>query len=253
MGIIDKMDKKRRKKDSMFQIAICDDDKLFCEQFINCLNTAIKKLRIECSFLVWQEGGELIEYLVKKNQVDLLFLDIELEESNGVNLGKFIREELLDFQTQLVYVSHEQGYAMQLFETEPMDFLVKPVEQEQIEKVLQRFLKQQASMGRVFTYRNVHGNVQIPYASIWYFQSMNHKIVIHTIDEQKEFSGKLTDIENMAPDYFVRIHKSYLVNEFFVKRFHYDKVILRNNQKLTISKTYRSMVQDRISQCMGEI
>lgn len=236
----------------MFQIAICDDDKLFCEQFINCLNTAIKKLRIECSFLVWQEGKELIEYLVQKNQVDLLFLDIELEESNGVNLGKFIREELLDFQTQLVYVSHEQGYAMQLFETEPMDFLVKPVEQGQIEKVLQRFLKQQASMGRVFTYRNVHGNVQIPYASIWYFQSMNHKIVIHTIDGQKEFSGKLTDIENMAPDYFVRIHKSYLVNEFFVNRFHYDKVIMRNNQKLTISKTYRSMVQDRISQRMGE-
>lgn len=235
------------------QIAICDDDERFCEYFRDCLEAVNKKLNIECNVSVWHKGSELTEQLINKNRVDLLFLDIELEESNGVNIGKFIREKLLDFEIQLVYVSHEQGYAMQLFETEPMDFLVKPVDEERIEKILQRFLKRRTGTGKVFTFKEEHGAARIPYDSICYFQSMNHKVVIHTMEGQKEFYGKLADVENAAPDYFVRIHKSYLVNESFISRFHYDKVILRNDQKLAISRSYRNAVQERIRQGMEEM
>ncbi len=237
----------------MFQIAICDDNKIFCDNFNDCLHTVLKQLNIECNVTVWYEGSPLQEHLLNKNRVDLIFLDIELPESNGIDIGKFIREHLLDFQTKLVYISHEQGYAMQLFETEPMDFLVKPIDAQQISKVLQRFLKQTSAFGKIFSFKEDHGDVQIPYDSIWYFQSMNHKVIIHTIEGQREFYGKLSDVENIAPDYFVRIHKSYLVNENFISRFHYDKVILRDNQKLTISKSYRNAVQERVHQKIKEI
>ena len=230
----------------MFQIAICDDDHLFCEQFKECLDTVIKKLNMDCSIAVWDKGSELKKYLANKNKVNLLFLDIELGESNGVSLGNFIREELSDFQTQIVYISHEPGHAMELFETEPMDFLVKPIGKETIEKIMKRFMKKQIGMGKVFTFKEEHGDAKISYEAIWYFQSMNHKVVIHTIDGQKEFYGKLSDVESKAPDYFLRIHKSFLVNEHFISRFHYDKVILRNEQKLTISKPYRNIVRERI-------
>ena len=91
----------------------------------------------------------------------------------------------------------------------------------------------------------------LPYGSIWYFQSMGHKILIHMLEGQKEFYGKLTDVEAIVPDYFVRIHKSYLVNENFISRFQYDKVILRNEQKLTISKSYRSAIRARIVERKG--
>ncbi len=141
---------------------------------------------------------------------------------------------------------------MQLFETEPMDFPVKPIDATQIEKIMMRFLKQKSNFGNFFSFKEEHGNAKIPYDSIWYFQSMNHKVLIHTADSQREFYGKLNDVENLAPDYFVRIHKSYLVNEYFVSRFHYDKVILRNDQKLTISKSYRNAVQERIRQSMKD-
>lgn len=237
----------------MFHIAICDDDKIFCEQFKDCVETVVKKLNIECNISIWYKGSELQHYLMNKNQVDLLFLDIMLLESNGVSIGKFIREHLLDFQMQLVYISIEQGYAMQLFETEPMDFLVKPIDKKQVEKIFLRFLKQKSVMGKMFTFMEDRGDAKLPYDSIWYFQSMNHKVVIHTAEGQREFYGKLSDVENIAPDYFIRIHKSYLVNETYVNRFHYDKVILRNNQKLTISKSYRSVVQNRVRQKLKEL
>lgn len=237
----------------MFQIAICDDDKLFCERFKSDLQAVVQKLNIKCNISIWYKGTELQEHVSKKNRVDLLFLDIELEETDGVTIGTHIRENLMDFQMQLVYISHEKGYAMQLFETEPMDFLVKPINQEQIKKVLQRFLKQKINAGKIFTFKEEHGDAKLAFDSIWYFQSMNHKVVIHTAGEQREFYGKLSDVESLAPDYFVRIHKSYLVNENYISRFHYDKVILRNDQKLTISKSYRNIVQERVRQKMQEI
>ncbi len=234
----------------MYYIGICDDDKLFCENFKNCLERVTKELNIDCNISIWYEGKTLQDYLINKNRIDLLFLDIILLESDGVSIGKFIRENLSDFELKLVYISHEPGYAMQLFETEPMDFLVKPIDINKITKIFTRFLKQKNEAGKIFTFKEEHGDAHISYDSIWYFQSMNHKIMIHTIEGQRVFYGKLTDIENIAPDYFVRIHKSYLVNENFIKRFHYDRVILRNDEKLTISKTYRDIVQTRVRQRM---
>ena len=55
---------------------------------------------------------------------------------------------------------------MQLFETEPMDFLIKTIQKEQIERVVKRFLKKQKGMEKVITFREGHGNVQIPYSSL---------------------------------------------------------------------------------------
>ena len=231
----------------MFQIGICDDDALFGEKLRRNLEAVIKKLKMDCNISVWHKESELMEYLKQKKAVDLLFLDIELVESSGIDLGKFIREDLLNVQIQRVYVSHEEGYAMQLFETEPMDFLVKPVKQEKLVQIMQRFIRQQSGLGKLFVYKDGHGKAQIPYASVWYFQSMNHKVAIHTMEGQKEFYGKLAEVESAAPDYFVRIHKSYLVNEYFIESYHYDKVVLRGGQKLAISKSYRNAVQERIS------
>ena len=236
----------------MYQIAVCDDDKIFCQQFRQNLDTVVKELDMQCNISIWYTAESLQKHLTDGNKIDLIFLDIEFLELDGVSLGRFIRENLLNYRMQLIYISHEQGHAMKLFETEPMDFLVKPIDASHIQKVLQRFLKQQSYTSESFTFKEERGNAQLPYDSIWYFQSMNHKIIIHTKDEQREFYGKLSDVEKMVPNHFIRIHKSYLVNEFFISRFHYDKVILRNQQTLTISKPYRNAVQNKVRQAINE-
>ena len=139
----------------MFQIAVCDDDKIFCKQLQRDLDILVKKLNIDCNITIWHTAEELWAYLTSNSKVDLIFLDIEFLKLDGVSLGRFIRERLFDYQIQLVYMSHERGYAMQLFETEPMDFLVKPITPVHIEKVLQRFLKQQSGFGKIFTFKAV--------------------------------------------------------------------------------------------------
>ncbi len=89
----------------MFQIAICDDDKIFYKQFMSNLEAVVKKLNIECNISLWHEGESLQKYLTNKNRVDLLFLDIELLELDGVSLGRFIHQNLFDFQMCSWYIS----------------------------------------------------------------------------------------------------------------------------------------------------
>lgn len=240
--------KKEKGEYDMFQVAICNDEHLFCEYIKGQILAFSKRIQAECNIRVYNTGAALLESLEQRNRVDLLFLDIGLADGNGIELGKFIREELQDFQMQLVYLSHEQGYAMQLFQTEPMDFLIKPIRKEQLDGVLRRFFRQQTGMRKSFMYKRGHGVGQVPFDSILYFQSMNHKVVIHTTEGQREFYGQLGEVEDAVPDYFIRIHKSYLVNEHFISRFQYEKIVLRNGQILTISKSYRGTVQGRVSQ-----
>lgn len=62
--------------------------------------------------------------------LDILFLDIELFKMTGIEIGHYIRNELDDMGLQLIYISGQPSYAQQLFKTQPMDFLVKPITQD---------------------------------------------------------------------------------------------------------------------------
>ena len=60
----------------------------------------------------------------------MLFLDIELITTDGIQVGKFIREELKNLETTIIYISSKSSYAMQLFQVQPLGFLIKPLEVE---------------------------------------------------------------------------------------------------------------------------
>ena len=69
------------------------------------------------------------------NPLDVLLLDIELWKMTGIEAGSFIRNRLEDRRLQIVYISGKASYAWSLFKTQPLDFLVKPIRQEQVDEV----------------------------------------------------------------------------------------------------------------------
>ena len=106
----------------MYRIAICDDEEIVCSQFEQVLEPYIWEKKIDLD--VFYSGEELIEVLAEGQHFDLIFLDIELCMMNGVEVGKYIRNKLGNENVQIVYISAKRQYAMELFETRPMNFLV---------------------------------------------------------------------------------------------------------------------------------
>ena len=62
----------------------------------------------------------------------------------------------------------------------------------------------------------------------------------------REFYGQLKEINNRLPDFFYMIHQSYIVNSKYIIRFSYDSIELKNGELLTISKSYRKSIRQRL-------
>ena len=227
------------------QIAICDDDRIMCQQLEDMLadinNSVNEKLETD----VFYTGEELCKFLFKGNYYDLIFLDIELCEINGVEVGKKIREEIEDETTQIVYISSKENYAMDLFEVRPLNFLIKPLTKDKIESEIIKSIKLSNRSNHYFKYKIGNVNFNVPIGDILYFESCGRKVNIILNDDVKSFYGKLSCVEEqLNVKNFIMIHKSYLINFNHVKEYTYDYVKISNNEILTISQKKRKDVRE---------
>ena len=230
----------------MYRIGICDDDKVLCAELEEQIYSIAKELCIPVEVEVWYSGEGIQNDLKKGIQMDLIFLDIELVQNNGVAVGTFIRNEMNDLQTHIVYISAKESYAMQLFKVQPLDFLIKPLAFEQMKEVFVRSIRQKQNAEIYFEYQKGNSVFRILTKDIVYFMSKDKKIVIVKKDGEEEFYAKLKDIAKGLPTDFMMIHQSYIINQMYVSEYSYEFVKMTNGAELNISKPYRKETRSRI-------
>ena len=175
----------------MYKIGICDDDKILCSVLEEQIYELSKEIEIKVDVEVWYSGESIQNDLKKGIELDLLFLDIELVQKNGIAVGNFIRNEMENMQTHIVYISSKESYAMQLFKVQPLDFLIKPISTQNIREVLIRSIKQKSNADTYFEYQKGNSVFRVSVRNIAYFMSMDKKIIIVKKDGKEEFYGKL--------------------------------------------------------------
>jgi len=228
----------------MFRIGICDDQRAICSQIEGIIlenqNTFVEQVEID----VFYSGERLAEFIQHEHDFDMVFLDIEMEGLNGLDLGLKIREEMDNQTMQIVYVSGRESYYKDLFEVRPMHFLSKPIEAAILIKDINLAMKLNGCLGGVFCYRKAAVTYKIPIREILYFQSVNREIKITTITGEDMFYGKLRDVYlQLEGDQFMKIHKSYLVNYEHAVTFKYDEVRMSNSDCLPISQLKRKEIR----------
>lgn len=233
---------------TMYKIGICDDDKILCSVLEEQIYELSKEIEIKFDVEVWYSGESIQNDLKKGIELDLLFLDIELVRKNGIAVGTFIRGEMENMQTHIVYISSKESYAMQLFKVQPLDFLIKPVSDENIREVLIRSVKQKSSADIYFEYQKGNSVFRVPVRNIAYFMSMDKKIIIVKKDGKEEFYGRLKKIAETLPADFLMIHQSYIINQAYVSEYSYEMVKMIDGENLNISKPYRKETRSKIIQ-----
>ena len=235
----------------MYNVGICDDDKVFCAELEEMIRSAAGALHQKIETEVWYSGESIMQDLEKMTCPDILFLDIELYEKSGIDVGKFIRDGD-DYVTHIVYVSFRQEYAMQLFRLQPLDFLIKPVSEGQVREVLERSMKQRAQGKALFEYQKGGVFYQVPCRNILYFMSSDKKISMATREGVSEFYGKLKDVAEKLPAGFIMIHQSYIINSGYAAEYTYETVKMQDGSLFSISKPYRKAVRGRIKELEKE-
>lgn len=231
----------------MYYIAMVDDEIFTCADIENTLLKFSEKCHISIEIEVFYSGKEFKKNIEEGKYYDILFLDIKLPDINGINIANIIRNNMQNEQTQIIYISSKTEYALDLFKTRPMDFLVKPfTNNEVIEEFKQaKKLIDRESTNFEFSFKNEY--YKIPLNKIIYFQSEEHKILLYTEKDIFKFYDKLDNIvKEIQSDDFWKIHKSYLINHMFITKYTYESVEMKNNIVLPISQSNRKEIRNKL-------
>ena len=228
----------------MYEIGICDDGENICSQLEKYLCQYAKEKSFQFDILVWYSGEELRDYLTQGGHLDILFLDIELFKMSGIEVGNYIRSELDNLGLQLVYISGKSSYAQQLFKTQPLDFLVKPIMYEQMCSTMEMAIKIIRRKMERFEFQQGKDHFYVSQGNIIYFESQGRKIKIVTPNDVYEFYGKLKEIQKDLSEDFLEIHQSYLINRERVQRYTYEAVEMENGDILSISQNKRKHIRE---------
>lgn len=235
----------------MFNIAVCDDEMEICSQVERMILDYGKETELELEVEVYTSGEELYSELVRREgsgaeggPIDLIFLDIELKALDGIDVGRKIRQEMKNERIPIVYISSKQGYAMELFENRPLNFLLKPLEKERISHEIEKAMELANRAKQYFEFHRGKEYSKVPFSQILYFESVGRKIRLVTESGEYEFYGKLPQVcSHLDEKEFLQIHQSRVVHIPHIKSYRYEQVIMTSGEELSISQPYRKAVR----------
>lgn len=231
----------------MFHIAVCDDEKIICEEIRTFAQRYAEERACSVDCSIFLSGEALYESLARGNYYDVIFLDIELFHISGIEIGEYIRRQLKDMLSQIVYISSRPEYAMELFATHPLDFLTKPISFEKFSVCLNQTAELKSKRGAFFSYNCRGEHRRIPLSNILYFESQNRKVCVTRVNCREAYYGKLNEVENQVKDYgFLRIHKSFIVNPQYVEVYGKTTITMTNRDVLPVSREKQTEIANQI-------
>lgn len=230
----------------MTSICICDDDEVFAAGLKKTLILYGQNEKRELKADICLNGKEMIE-AAKKKKYDIVFLDIELGDIKGFEIGCKLRGEMADEKIQIVYISSKTSYAMELFETRPLNFLVKPLKEKEVFAVMDTYYRLFGNKNRYLYYRWLKNDYAIDQNDIIYIQSIGRKLNVKTFDDCIEFYAKISDIlPKLDKGKFCQVHKSFVINGNYVKRYMSDSIIMCDGARIMISQSMKKTVKEWI-------
>lgn len=228
----------------LIRIAIVDDEDYICSQVETILLNLAKKHSIRVEIDIYNNGTYFHKNLESGEFYDVVFLDIEMQGLSGLDISNILREKMKNEAIQIIYISGKTKYAIEVFDFDPIHFLPKPLTDEKIEKAFVKLLNKLSLKAEAFAYRIGNDIFKVAIRDILYFENDKRKITIYFRDKKAQFYGSLEDIERQLYQYgFLRIHKSYLINRLYARKFSYENVEMSNHIILPISQSRRKEIR----------
>lgn len=197
----------------------------------------------------YQSSKEALEVL-ENQKIDILFLDIDMPEISGIDFRKKAAEVPV-----CVFITGHPEYAVESFELETLDFIVKPVKFDRFEKAMQRVelflqIKQKAqlfelSFGEETIYiKEGTEKSKIRLSDILYMEALKDYTLLATAQKKHcVWSNIGSLLKQEAFQSFIRIHKSYAIQKQFVKKISANEIMVSNNVSLPIGRNFKENIK----------
>lgn len=237
----------------MLQIGLCDDSREARQTLRWSLERLLEKRAIQSQIYEFSSGEGLLSWQEKhEGELDLAFLDIEMQALNGMDTARALRQA--DANLQLVFVTGYADYVYDGYGVGALGYVLKPAQEPQLDDILTRALAAlYRSANEVYICRSGDSFYRIPRVNILYFASDRRQIQCVTPQQIHTFYGKLDEVEReLADSRFVRIHQRYLVHAPAVERVDGGEVTLRGGTVLPVSRSCQSAAMAALTRAMLE-
>lgn len=192
--------------------------------------------------------------LIASEKPDVVFLDIELPDMTGFEL----LQQLDDINFQTIFTTAHSHYAIRAFRFNALDYLVKPIKENELDEAIKRFMKSAGNNIEVkhalsnLGSRSVedqrlvlptqNGTLRLPLKQITHIEGERNYSYIHLSNGSRELSSKnLAYFEDILLDKnFFRSHRSYLVNRYHIDTLKNEQFILKSRIEIPISRRKRT-------------
>ena len=217
----------------MLQVAVCDDEVIECCDMAKRIKEIMEDMKIECIIRQFQSGRELLQTL---ESFDIVFLDIIMQDLDGMKTAQIFRKKAFD--KMLVFVSSSREYVFDAYDVEAFQYLLKPVDDKKLKGVLQKaVLKTEKRPQEFIIVSRERQKIKLFLDDIYYFEIKGRVIDVHGTEGIFTYYEQIGELENKLRDKgFFRCHKSYLINLKYVDVYNRQEVILENGEAIVIAK-----------------
>lgn len=232
----------------MLRIGLCDDEVEAREAIRFELEKDILAAGEEIVY-EFSSGKSAVRWLIKHpGEIDLLFLDVEMDGMNGMETARRIRE--FDRELLIVFVTGYSDYVFEGYEVGALDYVLKPAFGDKLLRILAR-VRELLESGRdgTFVFKNTDGTFRMKLRNIDYFYSDKRKVVLAAQGREYPFYSRLDEVQERLGGKFVRIHQRYLVNPMRVEHIGRDAVSIGDTQ-LPVSRNLKEEALSKLAEAM---
>lgn len=220
----------------MVNIAFCDDN----EDILNTIKGIVKEIHkdnVEVSYSYYTNPSALREDY-NAYAFDAVFLDIQMPETNGMELADELRKNSRD--VYISFLTNRDDLVFRSFEYQPFAFIRKEVVDEELPGVLRRLLDR-LHEDMVFCDPFVtDSGEKILAGRIQYIESYKHYLKVFHNNTMTQVRGRISDVEGLLKSYgFIRVHSGFLVNVKYIYSFSKTEIIMDNQQHIPIGRKWK--------------
>lgn len=229
----------------MIRCMAIDDEPLALQQIVTYINKIpFLELAAQC-----QSALEARQFL-EQDTVDAIFCDINMPDLNGMD---FIKS--LVTPPMVVFTTAYAEYALEGFKVNAVDYLLKPFGLQDFQRAANRLKerslpptppqKEEDTSDDTIFLKTEYRIVKVSISNIRYIEGMSEYLKVHVEGESKPIITLLSmkKIEERLPDYFMRIHRSYIVNLKMIQEVNKNRIIMDKETFLPIGDMYKDTFQ----------
>lgn len=219
----------------MITTFICDDDNIYLSKIEEYFRKFFEENLMEYELKAYTNSKELLK-TIKKKMCDILVLDIDMPEIDGIEIAKYIRN--FNSNITLIFITNMEHLVFESVKYTPYRFVRKSNIQQEISELMNALQNKFAEEGTMFQFILNNEIKRIKLAEIVYFESVKHDIYVHDVyGNEYKIKNSLNElIQKYISAGFIKIHKSYIVNYRSIFEIKHDCIILDNKIKLPLSK-----------------